>query len=157
MVTGPISLFLSHRDRAAIAQSGSQSWIAFVPAMLHQARWRHAANWRWRCSQTGQMNMVRHQTITEHLQLIDLLPFAKVRQLGFVPFRCVIDYFRSECSGVTGIRNKNNLANFQLLRVAKFSSEESGVFSGPHQKSPASRSIRRCIIVFTSWPGTRSR
>lgn len=30
----PRPLFLSHSDRAAIAQSGSQSWIEFVPAML---------------------------------------------------------------------------------------------------------------------------
>lgn len=33
----PRPLFLSHSDRAAIAQAGSQSWIEFVPAMLHQA------------------------------------------------------------------------------------------------------------------------
>ncbi|WP_228198078.1 hypothetical protein [Marinobacter nauticus] len=33
----PRPLFLSHSDRAAIAQSNSINWIEFVPAMLHQA------------------------------------------------------------------------------------------------------------------------
>lgn len=33
----PRPLFLSHSDRAAIAQSNSTNWIEFVPAMLHQA------------------------------------------------------------------------------------------------------------------------